>query len=373
MVKSFAFERGGANRLEISWKGVWREVQVKLDGAPLGTFSTKESLEAGRTFELADGSRLHVRLKNARTQQELHVSRDGTPLPGSADGPEERIEGASTALNVLAALNIAVGSLAELGEITFLRQMGAGYGSVAGGAVLVGLAWLVKSKHSPGALRLALSLFVVDTVVMLVLGLQAESRGASNVGALVGVLMARCGLLLPMWKGLAALSEQPKRRELSWTDRRVAGRQRESEIKEADRASAPPRRWSSTTKLRLAGAVAVVSAAAVLGSRLWSRWQVTETCSKHITKSDENRCLYGYAVLMNDSGICESMGDTEALTSCRAELEQLDRQREECLRLDEGWPRDECFKAFVKGGSNSVLCQHVAERSRLSCALLTAR
>jgi len=58
--QAFAFERDGPKRLEVSWKGRWKNVTVQLDGAPIGTVPGQKELSAGQEFQLPDGSTLTV-------------------------------------------------------------------------------------------------------------------------------------------------------------------------------------------------------------------------------------------------------------------------------------------------------------------------
>jgi len=59
---SFALEAGGPKRLQISWSGMWKNIQVTLDGQQLGTIPDKAALEQGAEFPLPEGSRLKVQL-----------------------------------------------------------------------------------------------------------------------------------------------------------------------------------------------------------------------------------------------------------------------------------------------------------------------
>lgn len=202
--QTFALERGGAKRLEVSWGGFFKNVQVTLDGAPVGSFATKKQLEAGNTFTLPDGSQLQVQLKRESMVQELHVLRNGSPLPGSASEPEQRVAAATGMLYFIGALNAALGLVGELGQVEFLLDIGLGYASVFVGAIYAGLGYLVKAKHSRAALLLAIMLFVLDGLASMVFA--AKAGGTPPVGGFV----ARLFLLIPMWRGVPALSELKK-------------------------------------------------------------------------------------------------------------------------------------------------------------------
>jgi len=81
-IRRFALERNGPKRLEISWKGRWKDFRVRAGGADVGFIVDKSGLQAGREFGLPDGSHLHARLT-----RQLTLLRDGRPIPGSATDP----------------------------------------------------------------------------------------------------------------------------------------------------------------------------------------------------------------------------------------------------------------------------------------------
>ncbi len=199
--KEFALEPGGPKRVALSWRGLWKDFQVTLDGALLGRLESRKELEAGGTFTLADGSHLKVQLKREALGQELRVLLNGVPLPGSASEPAQRVATAAGVLYFVAGLNAALGVLAELARIALLQNMGLGYASVVVGAIYAGLGYLVKSKHSRIALVIGIALFALDGIASIFLHLQPGNPPP------VGGIVARVFLLVPLWKGLGAFKE----------------------------------------------------------------------------------------------------------------------------------------------------------------------
>ncbi len=137
---------------------------------------------------------------------ELHLVRDGEPIPGSAGDPATRHAAAWGMVAVIAGLNVALGLLVELFDIGFLRAIGVGWGSVVSGLVYGVLAFFVR-RRSLVALALAIGLFVLDGAFMLVAA--ARAGGSPPVGGLV----ARIFFLIPMLRGLGAIRElrRPRR------------------------------------------------------------------------------------------------------------------------------------------------------------------
>ena len=60
--RKYVFERGGVERLELTWKGLFKEMSIALDGRQIGTIADQRELAAGKEFSLPDGSKLKVQL-----------------------------------------------------------------------------------------------------------------------------------------------------------------------------------------------------------------------------------------------------------------------------------------------------------------------
>jgi hypothetical protein len=203
--KKYSLEPGGAGRVEIEWRGIWKDVRVRLDGHELGVFANKTELEAGREFALPTGGVLGVQLVRRFAAVELRVLRDGVPLPGSATDPRERVKQAAYVLYFIAALNVALGALAELAGVDFLRSIGLGWASVAEGAIYAVLGWRTW-KSSSIALGLGIALYALDTLVLLYDSLHATA------GVAPGGLIARLYFFVPLVNGFQALRELDRKR-----------------------------------------------------------------------------------------------------------------------------------------------------------------
>jgi hypothetical protein len=199
--KTFALDPGGQARVEIEWRGIWKDVHVRLDGQELGVIPTKKELETGRTFPLPAGGVLSVQLSRSLATVELQVARDGVPLPGSSADPAERVKQAAYMLYIIAALNFGLGVIAELAGLEFLRNLGIGWGSAVEGAVYALLGWRT-SKGSRIALGLGMGLFAVDTVWLVIASTQ-PGRSLPTGG-----LVARFFFFMPLVKGFKAAGER---------------------------------------------------------------------------------------------------------------------------------------------------------------------
>lgn len=104
-------------------------------------------------------------------------------------------------------LNVAIGLVVELFDVTFLRAIGAGWGSVVSGLIYGALAFFVR-RQSLVALGLAVRLFALDGIFGMVAAMQSSGRPP------VGALVARVFFLIPMVRGFGAIRElgRPRRR-----------------------------------------------------------------------------------------------------------------------------------------------------------------
>jgi hypothetical protein len=196
----YALESGGPERLVITWKGMFKDFAIQLDGAEVGTVPDQKALKEGEEFSLPDGSTLKVQLVQKLTGSELQVLRDGEPLPGSASDPKVRLKWAVVAIFIIAGLDLLLGLIAVMSPSEFLSALGFGLLSIIFGAIFLVLGFLVRGR-SEIALILSIALLGIDTVVGLVLG--AEGREAPDITS----MLARILMLIPMLQGVPAIRQ----------------------------------------------------------------------------------------------------------------------------------------------------------------------
>lgn len=194
----FALEEGGEKRLEVSWKGLYKDVTVSLDGNPIGVVPNKKALSAGQAFSLPDGSTIKIQLVRKLMSTELQVLRNGEPLPGSSSDPQTRFKTAYGMVYFVAGLNLVLGLVSFLFNVEFLQQIGIGFGSIIFGLVFLALGFFVQRK-STVALILAIVIFALDGILGIVF---AASQGY-NPGT--GGILVRIFLLIPMVQGVGAI------------------------------------------------------------------------------------------------------------------------------------------------------------------------
>ncbi len=202
----FALEQGGEKRLQVSWKGMYKETSVFLDDQLVGTIQGQKALAAGQDFTLIDGSVVHVQLVTKVFNTELQVLRNGQPLPGSATDPQARLKAAYIITYFIAGLNPVLGLVATLFQVEFLQQLGIGFYSLIFGLIFLVLAIFIQRK-SMVSLILAIIIFIVDGVLGFVF-----SAIAGVTPSTTGIL-GRVILLIPMFQGISAIKALKKQAE----------------------------------------------------------------------------------------------------------------------------------------------------------------
>jgi hypothetical protein len=273
--KSFALEVGGPERLEVSWRGAFKDVAVSLDGLPVATFADPKELKQPQAVVLPDGSRLDVQVASGFVLPELRLLRDGEPIPGSASDPATRHAGAWQMVLAVAVLNVAIGLLIELFDVAFLRAIGAGWASVVSGLIYGALAFFVR-RRSLVALGLAVGLFVLDGIFGMVAAAQASRTPP------VGALVARVVFLIPMVRGFGAIRELGRPRRSRRLPARVASGPPPVARTPAAATTAPTAARTLTgeaekRRLQMTGRVAAAPAPTVAGHRTVSIKSKTST------------------------------------------------------------------------------------------------
>jgi len=193
--KRFALQEGERPRLEVSSKFPWREILVSLDGAHLAGPYSRVETEIGQHVDLPDGSTLTVVMNRTWLLQELEVYRNGVALPGSGADPQKRMNTASTAVLLVAGINLLLGLAVVLLDIRVLKEAGMNVGSVIYGAVFLILGILV-TRRSRVALGIALGLYVLDSIYTIFVGL----------GSNAGNLFIRIFFIIFMFRGFEAIA-----------------------------------------------------------------------------------------------------------------------------------------------------------------------
>lgn len=200
---SYAFEKGGPKKLEIAYKGLYKNLTVTVDGRQVGEFTEQKELTSGKSFTLKDGSLLKVQLVSNFAGTELRVLRNGQALPDSASNPETRVKTAWGVLFFIAGLNLLLGAVTLFVESDYLEQMGFGWYNLIYGVFFLGMGFLVR-RLSNVALILSILVFSADTVMSL---FTADNFDTSPS---LFWLISRIVLIIPLVQGVSAIMDLKK-------------------------------------------------------------------------------------------------------------------------------------------------------------------
>jgi hypothetical protein len=189
----------GSKRLEVAWQGRWKNLTLKLDGAPVLTVPTETELKAGRQVETQAGT-LGVQLKTPAFGRQLWLTVDGRPIPGTAADPARRLAESYGALYFVAAVNVVLGAVSAL-DVVPLREFGFGIVSVAAGGLFGVLGFAVHRYRSTAALAMAMGLLALDGAASIAAAMRAGA-GAPPSGLVIRVL-----ILVYLSRGFGALRE----------------------------------------------------------------------------------------------------------------------------------------------------------------------
>ena len=200
---SYALEVGGPLRLEISWGFFSRMLVIYLDNQEIGRIPRKK-VNLPHEFILNDGSRLTIQLVPSfkilgiRFQPYLHLSRDGTELPGLTPNSEQRLSGAKGWIVLIALLKLLQAILSpgkglilpstlQWREILDWQQ--GLYGSLAIGLILLGILALPK-QFKKQMLTAALVIILGDFLLELICVSVCKTNHANFMTAAQGLALA---------------------------------------------------------------------------------------------------------------------------------------------------------------------------------------
>lgn len=158
----FYLDEEKTNEIELSWRGIWKDITVKHNGTPIGGFENFRHLKEGNSFVLHDGSRLDIYYSSAYGDQGLRISHNGRPLKGSSGDPEAKLKGIFAIACFIGGLNFIVGALGQFEVSEMLVEMGANWILMVIGAAIIGLGYVTWKKVSAAALTGIILIIAID-------------------------------------------------------------------------------------------------------------------------------------------------------------------------------------------------------------------
>lgn len=199
--KRYPLEPGGAQDLELEWEGAFNNFAVRFRGQEAARFATSKEILAGVDVTLDDQNTVHIRLVPGLLSKELHILKDGVPLPGTPGSLSSKTTEASITLILVSVLNVGLGLLAQFSGWSQLFRSGLGWGSTIFGGVLGLLALFAYFKHGWAFLVSALVLLVDSVWGYYQVFLLAATPN-------IGSILIRLMIIYTLWKGWQASQQQ---------------------------------------------------------------------------------------------------------------------------------------------------------------------
>ncbi len=194
----YALEKGGPKRLEISWKGNWKQFTIQLDGSEIASIDDYDLLKAGQEVSLEDGSSLKVQLAGRSILPHLRVLKDGQPLSASGFEPAQQLGFAYKFTFLIGAVNLVAGLAGVLFNISLVNLPAFGLQSFVVGCLYLFLAFSIR-RRSTVALSIAVGILALDLVLAIVFW-----QNLPRIALIAGVVF-RIFVLLGMIQGFGAI------------------------------------------------------------------------------------------------------------------------------------------------------------------------
>ena len=204
--QDYAFEPNGPRRLEISWGMFWKNIIIRLDGEELDTFAGQNEFRQGKEYKLDDGSVLSIRLVNSLMGQDMQVTRNGKPLPGTMQDPATRIRSSFVLLYFVGGWKILEGILGLAMNGVDFSVVSRNFIDIFVGLVFILLATLVR-RRSMIALIAGIALFAGDALYTAYTLYQAgQQQNVFN-------LLIQAFLIYYLYQGVGAIKKEREETE----------------------------------------------------------------------------------------------------------------------------------------------------------------
>lgn len=197
--QKFYLDEEKTQEVIVSWRGIWKDVAVTVNGEQVGGFPNMSALKQGGVFHLRDGSTLAVRLSTERYDSGLRLDHNGRPLKGTSGDPEIQLKSVFGIAVFIGALNFIVGAIGQFGDVEFLERMGANWILMLVGAVIIGLGYATWKFRSGAALLVIILLLAANIFLELFFAL--EEQASPSIGSVVFKVF----MIIAMAKGFSAI------------------------------------------------------------------------------------------------------------------------------------------------------------------------
>lgn len=188
-------------KLDLYWKGSFKDFTVKLDNNELGVIKTRKELKEGREFITGHNKKLEIRLfMQFGIFPVIEILFNDNPVPGTMTDPKKQLNDIFYFVLVIAVLYILSGLAGLIFDIEAFSDHGIGLNSIIYGALFIMMGLIINKRHSMFALIAVISLIGLDIIFVLIR--IAEYGVKSNPWPTIVIKML---FMLYLCKGFSAL------------------------------------------------------------------------------------------------------------------------------------------------------------------------
>ena len=188
-------------KLDLYWKGSFKDFTVNLDNNELGVIKTKKQLKEGREFIIGYNKKLEIRLiMQLGIFPGIEVLFNDKPVQGTMTDPKRQLNEIFYFILFIAMLYIVSGLAGLIFNITTLNEHGIGLNSMIYGVLFIMMGLIINKRQSMFALIAVISLIGLDIIFIIIR--IAEYEVKSNPWPTIVIKML---FMLYLCKGFSAL------------------------------------------------------------------------------------------------------------------------------------------------------------------------
>ncbi len=199
--KTYFLDTEKKEKLELQWKGSYKDFTIKLDNNELDIIKTKKELKKGREFVTGYNKKLEIRLvRQLGIIPCIEILFNDKPVPGTMTDPQRQLNGIFNFILIIAFLYIISGMAGLISGIPAFSDHGIGLNSIIYGVLFIMMGLIINRRQSMFALIAVVSLIGLDIIFVLIR--IAEYEVKSNPWPTIVIKML---LMLYLCKGFSAI------------------------------------------------------------------------------------------------------------------------------------------------------------------------
>jgi hypothetical protein len=167
--KTYFLDTEKKEKLELQWKGSYKDFTIKLDNNELDIIKTKKELKKGREFVTGYNKKLEIRLvRQLGIIFRIEILFNDKPVPGTMTDPQRQLTGLFYFILFIALLYIISGIAGLISGIPAFSDHGIGLNSIIYGVLFIMMGLMISKRQSMFALIAVVSLIGLDIIFVLI-------------------------------------------------------------------------------------------------------------------------------------------------------------------------------------------------------------